>query len=88
MNLLDGFVVFVSIFELAYIASQSGTESASAFATVKMFRVLRVFRIARLLRGLESMQTILGVMGRSYKSFLYITILLAVFVVIFSLLGM
>lgn len=34
------------------------------------------------------MQTILGVISRSYKSFIYITILLFVFIVIFSLLGM
>ena len=34
------------------------------------------------------MQTILGVISRSYKSFIYITILLSVFIVIFSLLGM
>lgn len=59
-----------------------------AFSTVRMFRTFRVFRIARLLRGLESMQTIIGVIARSYQSFIYITLLMTVFIFIFSLLGM
>ena len=53
-----------------------------------MLRTFRVFRIARLLRALKSMQTILGVMARSYKSFIYITALMFLFVFIFMLLGM
>lgn len=34
------------------------------------------------------MQTIIGVMIRSYKSFIYITMLMFLFIFIFSLLGM
>lgn len=34
------------------------------------------------------MQTIVGVMVRSYKSFIYITILMFLFIIIFALLGM
>ena len=52
-----------------------------------MLRTFRVFRIARLLRALESMQTIIQVMVKSYKSFIYITILMFLFIYIFSLLG-
>jgi len=52
-----------------------------------MLRTFRVFRIARLLRALESMQTIIRVMVKSYKSFIYITILMFLFIYIFSLLG-
>ena len=47
-----------------------------------------MFRIARLLRALESMQTIIQVMVKSYKSFIYITSLMFLFIYIFSLLGM
>ena len=53
-----------------------------------MLRTTRVFRIARILRGMDSMKTIIGVMMRSYKSFLYITMLMFLFIVIYSLLGM
>ena len=42
----------------------------------------------RLLRQLESMQTIIAVMGKSYMSFVYITALMFLFIVIFTLLGM
>ena len=53
-----------------------------------MLRTFRVFRIGRILRTLQSMKTIIGVMVRSYKSFGYITILMFLFIFIFSLLGM
>jgi len=92
MNYLDGSVVMLSIFEMvseAILSGQSGEGlSLSAFKTVRMLRTFRVFRIARLLRALESMQTIIGVMVRSYKSFIYITMLMFLFIFIFSLLGM
>lgn len=51
-------------------------------------RAFRVFRIARLLKGLESMQMIMRVMANSYMSFVYITMLMTLFIFIFSLLGM
>ena len=53
-----------------------------------MLRTMRVFRIARLLRGLDSMKTILGVILMSYKSFFYITMLMFLAILIYTLLGM
>jgi hypothetical protein len=88
MNYLDGGVVLISIFEIVFTASNQGKMDLASFSTIKIFRTFRVFRIARLLRSMESMQTILGVIGRSYKSFIYITMLMFVFIFIFSLLGM
>lgn len=89
MNYLDGSVVMLSIFEMiANALLEGGGGGLSAFKTVRMLRTFRVFRIARLLRALESMQTIIGVMVRSYKSFIYITLLMFLFIFIFSLLGM
>lgn len=91
MNWLDGGVVILSIIEMiaeAVLSGQGGGLGLSAFKTVRMLRTFRVFRIARLLRALQSMQIILGVMLRSYKSFIYITMLMFLFIFIFSLLGM
>lgn len=88
MNWLDGTVVLISVFELIYTEAIGGSADLKAFSTVRMFRTFRVFRIARLLRALESMQTIMGVISRSYKSFIYITLLMFVFIFIFALLGM
>mmetsp|Transcript_7183 Transcript_7183/g.12108 ORF Transcript_7183/g.12108 Transcript_7183/m.12108 type:complete len:1503 (-) Transcript_7183:75-4583(-) len=89
MNYLDGGVVMLSVVELLSDALLDNQNvSLSAFKTVRMFRTFRVFRVARLLRALQSMQTILGVMSRSYKSFIYITMLMFLFIFIYALLGM
>lgn len=89
MNYLDGGVVLLSVFEmLAEWILEGQDVGMSAFKAVRLFRTFRVFRIARLLRALESMQTILGVMARSYKSFIYITMLMFLFIFIYALLGM
>lgn len=89
MNYLDAGVVLLSIFEMIAEAVMKGGPgmSLSAFKTVRMLRTFRVFRITRLLRALESMQTIIGVVTRSYMSFFYITMLMFLFIIIFSLLG-
>jgi hypothetical protein len=89
MNYLDGGVVILSIIEMVAGAILNGENlGLGAFKTIRMLRTFRVFRIARLLKALESMQTIMGVIVRSYKSFIYITILMFLFIFIFSLLGM
>ena len=92
MNCLDGFVVILSVIEIIaeriVITTNGDSNNLSAFKTVRMLRTFRVFRIGRILRTLQSMKTIIGVMVRSYKSFGYITMLMFLFVFIFSLLGM
>lgn len=89
MNWLDGTVVMLSIIELVSISILANKGlGLQSFETLRILRTSRVFRIARLLRGMESMKTILGVMVRSYKSFIYITMLMFLFIIIFSLLGM
>lgn len=88
MNYLDGSVVILSVVEMIAETIVAGDGlGLGAFKTIRMLRTFRVFRIARLLRALKSMQTILGVMVRSYKSFIYITMLMFLFIFIFSLLG-
>lgn len=62
MNLLDGFVVILSIVEMvieAVLTSDSGEGGApnlKAFKSLRTLRTFRVFRIARLLRMMKSMQ--------------------------------
>lgn len=88
MNWLDGGVVSISIIELLMTAISGGGGNLSAFKTVRVFRTFRVLRVARLLRALKSMQVILAVVARSASSFVYITLLMFVFVFIYTLLGM
>ena len=44
-------------------------------------------RVARILRALQSMQVIIGVIQRSFKSFMYVILLMILFVFIYALLG-
>jgi hypothetical protein len=88
MNWLDGGVVTLSLVELAMGAiSGDGGGDLTAFQTMRVFRTFRVLRVARVLRQLRSMQTILGVIQKSADGFLYITVLMFVFVFIYTLLG-
>lgn len=88
MNWLDGGIVLLSIFEMVLTAIVGGSGNTGPFKIVKLMRTLRVLRIIRLLRSLQSMQVILGVFVRSASSFAYITMLLFVFLFIYTLLGM
>ncbi len=88
MNWLDGSVVSMSIFELLLTAVGGSGGNLSAFKTVRVFRTFRVLRIARLLRALKSMKVIIAVISRSASSFVYITLLMFVFIFIYTLLGM
>lgn len=88
MNWLDGSVVTISIIELVITAIVGGGGNTAAFSSVKVFRTFRVLRVARLLRQLKSMRTILAVVISSADGFLYITLLMFVFVFIYTLLGM
>lgn len=88
MNWLDGFIVLTSIFEMVYTGIAGDSGGLSALNTLRLLRTFRVFRILRLLKSLESMKVILSVMSKSYMSFVYITLLMWLFIVIFSLLCM
>lgn len=85
MNYMDGIVVILSLIE---IALSSGGGALSAFRVIRIFRTFRVLRVARLLRSMKSMMNIISVIQNSISSFIYLTILLFLFVFIYSLLGM
>lgn len=88
MNWLDGGVVSISIFEMLLTAVGTAGGNLKAFNTVRVFRTFRVLRVARLLRSLKSMKVILQVIISSADGFIYITLLMFVFVFIYTLLGM
>lgn len=86
MNIFDGLIVSLSIFEIFFMSG--GTKAMSAFRAVRIFRAFRVLRVTRLLRGLEFMHKIVNVVNRTLDSFIYIALLLFLFCFIFTLLGM
>jgi hypothetical protein len=88
MNWLDFTVVSTSLIEILMMAAGGGGGNLSAFKTLRVLRTFRVLRVARLLRALKSMQMIIAVIMRSAESFFYITLLMFVFIFIYTLLGM
>lgn len=85
INLFDGMLVMFSIFEFFMQGSQS---FSNAIKTVKVFRAIRVLRVTRLLRNLKFMKIITEVIMSSLEQFAYIALLLLLFMIIFSLIGM
>ena len=85
MNLFDGCIVIISIIELTLI---SGSSHVGAFRSLRILRTFRVLRVTRLLRAMAFMKVIIGVIGRTLQSFIYIALLLLLFILIYSLLGM
>ena len=86
MNYFDAVVVVVSIIELIFLSGEKST--LSAFRIIRVFRIFRVVRVARLFRYLQSMTLIMKVISGSLSKFIYIALLLLLFTVIYTLLGM
>ena len=57
MNIFDGLIVLLSIFETVFLSG--GNKAVSAFRAVRIFRTFRVLRVTRLLRSLEFMAKII-----------------------------
>lgn len=87
-NLLDGFVVLTSVFEIIMESVAGDGGNLKSLKALRTLRTFRVFRIARLLRMLKAMQQIIMVLIKSASSFVYITCLMFAGVIIYALLGM
>jgi Ion transport protein len=88
-NVFDCFVVILSLVELVinYTSDGSGGGATSGFRAVRIFRIFRVLRVTRLLRSLRFMKVIIEVIKSTAEQFAYITILMFLFIFIFTLLG-
>lgn len=86
MNYFDAAVVVLSIIELVFVSGEKST--LTAFRTVRIFRIFRVIRVARLFRYLKSMTLIMKVINESLSKFIYLALLLLLFSVIYTLLGL
>jgi len=84
MNIFDCLIVTLSLVELAFLSSTT----LSAFRSIRVFRAFRALRSARLFRSMRYMQTLIELIGKSLVNFTYMGLLLLLFIVVFSLLGM
>lgn len=85
LNLYDLCIVILSILELIFL-SPSGSKF-SALRVVRVFRLFRVLRVARMFRYFQSLIRILKAIGKSISKIMYLFLLLLIFIVIFSLVG-
>lgn len=84
MNLFDSIVVTLSLIETVFL---SGT-GLSALRAFRVFRAFRVLRVARLFRHLYYLHQLMRVIEKSIMTLIYMGILIFLFLVVFSLLGM
>ena len=84
-NIFDAVIVGFSLFELGM---GRGSSLISAARAIRAFRAIRVLRVARLLRTLRFMKVIMEVVTNAVEQFAYIALLLTLFIIVFSLIGM
>ena len=88
-NVFDAFTVSISVVERILLSlGGSINMNASAFRVVRVFRLFRVLRIARLARRMKFMAFVFKVMAQSIGSAAWVSLLLLLFSLIFSVLGM
>jgi hypothetical protein len=78
MNVLDFVIVVVGVIEISLVGSSSFTA----------FRALRFGRLVKFIKFMKSFQEILRVLASSLEGIFYVSMLLLLFMVIFSILGM
>ena len=83
-NVFDAFIVITSIVEL--LLQMAGSGSGGGFITV--LRAGRLFRIFKLARAWDALQQVILTVTRSFEKILPLSIILLLFMFIFSLLGM
>jgi len=86
MNIFDGSIVLLSLFELIFMSG--GSKAVSAFRSIRIFRTFRVLRVTRLLRSLEFMAVIIQVVSKSIDKLMWVALLSFLLIFIYSLLGM
>lgn len=86
MNYLDILIAITSIIEFVFLSG--GKSVISAFRAIRIFKLIRVIRIARLFRYLQSINHMMLIISKSLSKFAYVALLLLLFIIVFSLIGM
>jgi hypothetical protein len=84
-NIFDGTVVIISIVELVVNAFTDGNAGGGAISSLRAIRLLRVFKLAR---SWTSFRDLLQKMVITLKDINFFGLLLILFMIIFTLLGM
>jgi hypothetical protein len=91
-NIFDGFIVTTSLVDLIYehfvAGDGEGGSSLGALRIIRMLRLARVARVARLANKWKFLQDVIKLMISGIKGMGPVLLLLALFLFIFSILGM
>lgn len=84
-NIFDSVVITLSVSE---ILIGSNSRVLSAIKVIRVLRTVRVLRVSRILRQLKFIRTLIRIFQITLEQFVFITLLLLLFLTIFSLIGM
>lgn len=87
MNLFDAVIVLLSVIEWI-LTSQGNNSSGGSFSAIQAFRTLRLFRLFKLARTWVSFRKLLFTIAATIAGITNFVILLLLFMVVASLLGM
>lgn len=84
----DAAVVLVSLVEVLSASGKSGVSALRSLKTFRVLKSLRVLRVVRAFKYLRALSMITEVLGNSVASFSAIGMLLALFVLVFAIIGL
>ncbi len=87
-NIFDGLIVALSMVELFFDTFSGGLESGGGLSAIQAFRSLRLFRIFKLARSWVNLRNLLIAIGKTLAEINSFLVLVILFMVISSLLGM
>jgi hypothetical protein len=84
-NIFDGVIVILSTIEVILFYSGVSGSGGSAISAFRAFRLLRVFKLAK---SWTSLRNLLITVGKCLRDVSYFSILLLLFMFIYTLIGM
>lgn len=87
-NYIDFMIVVFSIVEMSTESSGGSGIDLSKFAVLRVFRIFRVLRLMKVLRKIKSIRKLIVGITKAMSNVTYILLILAIFIIIFLLLGM
>jgi hypothetical protein len=87
-NTFDATVVIISVVETVFSGASTGISALRSLKTFRILKSLRVLRVVRAFRYLRGLSLIIEVLGNSVTSFSAIGALIAIFLVVFAIIGL
>jgi hypothetical protein len=87
-NSFDAFIIFVSSIDVVISSSLVGSDNTSASSTITAMRIFRLLRVFKLIKAWNKLTLLVITIGKTVLSVGYFVLLLSIFIVVYTLLGM